>query len=146
MCGSLCLCFSATPTREQPQFTTFGGFPLQKWSVSPPPELQTQVYQSGVKTKHVPKRGSYINTEPDRGSLLSGSITCPCSFQAKGWHKHGSTCDPHLGYAWTEEAAGWAKHRFQADRPKNGEAKRRHGFKQVQALSPTLLLPSLLGS
>mmetsp|Transcript_101934 Transcript_101934/g.243006 ORF Transcript_101934/g.243006 Transcript_101934/m.243006 type:complete len:320 (+) Transcript_101934:53-1012(+) len=31
------------------------------------------------------------------------------ALKAKGWHKHGSTCDPHLGYAWTEEAAGNTK-------------------------------------
>jgi len=28
------------------------------------------------------------------------------ALHAAGWHKHGTTCDPALGYAWTEDASG----------------------------------------
>eukprot|EP00439_Symbiodinium_sp_Y106_P080254 s99_g19.t1 len=31
------------------------------------------------------------------------------ALKAKGWHKHAAECDPHLGYAWTEEEEGNTK-------------------------------------
>lgn len=31
------------------------------------------------------------------------------ALKARGWHKHGSECDPALGYAWTEKAEGNTK-------------------------------------
>lgn len=31
------------------------------------------------------------------------------ALKAKGWHKHEAECDPHLGYAWTEEKTGNTK-------------------------------------
>lgn len=31
------------------------------------------------------------------------------ALKAAGWHKHGTTCDPALGFAWTEEASGATK-------------------------------------
>jgi len=31
------------------------------------------------------------------------------ALHAAGWHKHGATCDPALGYAWTQDASGATK-------------------------------------
>lgn len=31
------------------------------------------------------------------------------ALKSKGWHKHAAECDPHLGYAWTEEETGNTK-------------------------------------